>query len=299
MRMYILARNPELYSHQRLVQAAQEQGHTIEVLDTGECYINISETQPNVHYKNDDIIADADAIIPRIGVSLTHYGTAILRQFEMKGIYSINSSIAISRARDKLRSLQLLAKYKIPMPITGFAHSPKSTESIIKMVGGAPLIIKLLEGTQGKGVILAETQKAAKSVIQAFKQVNTNILVQEYIQESGGSDIRCMVLGKKVIAAYKRIAGEGEFRANLHQGGRGEPIKITPFEREIAVKAAHAMGLRLAGVEYIRSNNGPLVLEVNSSPGLEGIERVSGVDIAGAIIRYIEKHANNKKEVHL
>ena len=291
MRIAILATNADLYSHQRLLHAGQEQGHEIHMINPLHCYMNVAASCPNVHYRGGQPLPHFDAVIPRIGASNTFYGTAVLRHFETMGIYTINESIAIARSRDKFRSLQLLARKGIPMPLTGFAQSPDNTEDLIRMVGGAPLVIKLLEGTQGKGVILADSQQSAASIINAFKEMGANILVQEFIQESRGTDIRCLVVGDKVVAAIKRQAKEGEFRANVHQGGSALKVKLSPEERTIAIAAAKTMGLKVAGVDLLRSNNGPLVLEINSSPGLEGIEQATQINIAGKIIQYIEKHA--------
>ncbi|HKJ83675.1 MAG TPA: 30S ribosomal protein S6--L-glutamate ligase, partial [Mariprofundaceae bacterium] len=232
-----------------------------------------------------------DAVIPRIGASVTFYGTAVVRQFEMMGVYPLNESVAISRSRDKLRSLQLLARKGIGLPVTGFARYPDDTEGLIKMVGGTPLVIKLIEGTQGVGVVLAENRHAAESVIEAFHGLNANILIQEFIKEAGGSDIRCFVVGDRVVAAMKRQGKEGEFRSNLHRGGSAELVRITPEERSTAIRTAKIMGLNVAGVDLLRSNHGPVVMEVNSSPGLQGIEEATGKDIAGMIITFIEKHA--------
>lgn len=294
MNIVILARNATLYSHQRLVEAGQERGHTMRVLDTARCYMNISSDSA-IHYHGGECITSVDAIIPRIGASITFYGTAVVRHFESQGIYSVNSSVAIARSRDKLRSLQLLSQKSIPLPTTGFASSPEDTEDLIKMVGGAPLIVKLLEGTQGKGIVLAETKTAAKSVINAFKHLQENILVQEFIKEAQGCDLRCFVVGDKCVAAYKRVATPGEFRANLHLGGAAMPVKLSSEERKLAIKAANAMGLNVAGVDLIRSARGPLVLEVNSSPGLLGVETATEQDVATAIIKFIEKNAHLKK----
>ena len=265
------------------------------MINTLYCYMNISPTKPQIHYRGGESIGPYDAVIPRIGVSNTFYGTAVLRQFEMMGVYALNDSLSIVRSRDKLRSLQLLSRRAIPMPITGFAKSPLDTDDLIKIVGGPPLIIKLLEGTQGRGVVLVETYKAADSVISAFKQLKANILVQEFIAEASGSDIRCFVIGDKVVAAIERTAKPGEFRSNIHRGGSAKPIKITKEERAMAVKATKAMGLKVAGVDIIRSERGPLVLEINSSPGLEGTEKATGKDVAGMIIEFIEKNAASKK----
>ena len=291
MRILILARNPSLYSHQRLVEAAKSRGHDIRVVNPLHCYMNISAHKPEVHYRGGKSFKNIDAIIPRIGASVTFYGTAVLRQFEMMGVYSLNESIAISRSRDKLRSLQLLSRKGVNLPVTGFAHSPLDTQDLINMVGGAPLIVKLLEGTQGIGVVLAETQQAAESVISAFKGLKAHILVQEFIKEAAGTDIRCFVIGDKVVASMIRRAKEGEFRANIHRGGKAETIKITPEERSMVVRATKIMGLNVAGVDVLRGKHGSMIIEVNSSPGFEGIEGATGKDIAGMIIDFIEKTA--------
>jgi ribosomal protein S6--L-glutamate ligase len=290
MKIAILSRNPKLYSTSRLVEAAEARGHEVHVLDVLRCYMNITSLKPEVHYKG-EILTGYDAVIPRIGASVTFYGTAVLRQFEMMGVYPLNESVAISRSRDKLRALQLLSRKGIGLPVTGFAHRPDDVDDLIKMVGGAPLVIKLLEGTQGIGVVLAETEKAAESVIEAFLGMNANILVQEFIKEAGGSDIRCFVVGDKVVAAMKRQGKEGEFRSNLHRGGSANLIRISPAERATAVRAAKTMGLNVCGVDLLRSNHGPVVMEVNSSPGLEGIEKATGKDIASMILEFIEKNA--------
>lgn len=288
MKIAILSRNPRLYSTNRLVEAARQRGHEAQVIDVLRCYMNITSHRPSIHYKGNELTG-FDAVIPRIGSSVTFYGTAVLRQFEMLGVYPINESVAISRSRDKLRSSQLLSRKGIGMPITGFAHAPDDIEDLIKMVGGAPLVIKLLEGTQGIGVVLAENKQAAESVIEAFMGLKVNILVQEYIKEAGGADIRCFVIGDKVVAAMKRQAKEGEFRSNLHRGGTATLLRITPEERSTAVRAARTMGLNVAGVDILRSNHGPVVMEVNSSPGLEGIEKATDKDVAGMIISFLEK----------
>lgn len=295
MKILIMARNPKLYSHQRLVGAAKARGHSIRIINPLLCYMNITSNKPLVQYRGGEVITDVDAIIPRIGASVTFYGTAVLRQFEMMGVFPLNESIAIARSRDKLRSLQLLSRRGIPLPVTGFAHSPQDTDDLIKMVGGAPLVVKLLEGTQGIGVVLAETNNAAESVIKAFKGLKANILVQEFIKEAKGTDLRCFVVGDKVVASMQRTAKEGEFRANLHQGGTASVVKITPEERSMAVRAAKILGLNVAGVDLMRSNHGTLVLEVNSSPGLEGIEKATGKDIATEIIKFLEKNAERGK----
>ncbi len=289
MKIAILSRNRGLYSTRRLIEAAETRGHTVEVLDTLHCYMNINSLVPSMHYKGEEL-NDFDAVIPRIGASITFYGTAVLRQFEMMGVYPLNESVAISRSRDKLRSMQLMARKGIGLPVTGFAHSPDDIPDLIDMVGGAPLVIKLLEGTQGIGVVLAETRKAAESVIEAFMGLKANIMVQEYIKEAGGADIRCFVVGDRVVAAMKRQAAEGEFRSNLHRGGTASVIRITPDERATAVRAAKTMGLNVAGVDILRSKHGPLVMEVNSSPGLEGVESSTNIDVAGKIIEFIEKN---------
>lgn len=290
MKIAILSRNSKLYSTKRLVEAATERGHEARVIDVLRCYMNITSHRPGIHYKG-EVLSGFDAVIPRIGASVTFYGTAVLRQFEIMGTYPLNESVAITRSRDKLRSLQLLSRKGIGLPVTGFAHAPDDIQDLIKMVGGAPLVIKLLEGTQGIGVVLAETQQAAESVIEAFMGLKANILVQEYVKEAGGADIRCFVIGDKVVAAMKRQAKEGEFRSNLHRGGNASLIRITPEERSTAVRAAKTMGLNVAGVDVLRSNHGPVVMEVNSSPGLEGIETATGNNIAGTIIQFIEKNA--------
>lgn len=294
MKIAILATNPNLYSHQRLKEAGEAAGHKIELINPLYCYLDVATSNPQVHYRGGKSLPKYDAVIPRIGASMTFYGTALLRHMETMGMYTLNESIAISRSRDKFRALQLLARKGIPMPRTSFALSPDDTEDLISMVGGAPLVIKLLEGTQGKGVILADSHQSAVSIINAFKEMSANILVQEFIEESRGTDIRCFVIGDKVVAAIKRQAKEGEFRANVHQGGKAMKVKLSPQERAIAVAAAKTMGLKVAGVDLIRSNHGPLVLEINSSPGLEGIEKATHVNIAGKIIQYIEKNAKPK-----
>lgn len=291
MKIAILATNPNLYSHQRLKEAGIAAGHEIKIINFLYCYMNVAASKPRVYYRGGESLPQFDALIPRIGASNTFYGTAVLRHLETMGMYSVNESISISRSRDKFRSLQLLARKGIPMPSTGFAQSPDDTDSLIKMVGGTPLVIKLLEGTQGKGVILADSHQSAVSMINAFKGMHVNILVQEFIAESHGTDIRCLVVGDKVVAAMKRQAKEGEFRANVHQGGQALKVKLTAKERAIAIAATKTMGLKVAGVDILRSDQGPLVLEINSSPGLEAIEKTTGIDIAGEIIHYIEKHA--------
>jgi ribosomal protein S6--L-glutamate ligase len=290
MKIAILSRNAKLYSTQRLIEAAKVREHEVRVLDVLRCYMNITSHRPSIHYMGEDL-TDFDAVIPRIGASVTFYGTAVLRQFEMMGVYPLSESVAITRSRDKLRSLQLLARKGVGLPVTGFAHAPDDIDDLLKMVGGAPVVIKLLEGTQGIGVVLADNKKAAQSIIEAFMGLKTHILVQEFIKETAGADIRCFVIGDKVVAAMKRQAPEGEFRSNLHRGGTASPVRITPEERATAIRAAQTMGLNVAGVDILRSNQGPLVIEVNSSPGLEGIEATTGEDIAGKIIEFIEKNA--------
>lgn len=291
VKIAILATNPALYSHKRLIAAGEEAGHEMKVINPLYCYMNVAASNPQVHYRGGAHLPCFDAVIPRIGASNTFYGTAVLRHLETMGIYAVNESIAISRSRDKFRSLQLLARKGIPMPLTSFAQSPDDTEDLIRMVGGAPLVIKLLEGTQGKGVFLADSHQSALSIINAFKEMHVNILVQEFIEESRGTDIRCLVIGDKVVAAIRREAKPGEFRANVHQGGKAYKVKLTSQERLIAIAAAKTMGLKVAGVDILRSKHGPLVLEINSSPGLEGIETATQINIAGKIIQYIEKNA--------
>ncbi|MDH3388977.1 MAG: 30S ribosomal protein S6--L-glutamate ligase [Gammaproteobacteria bacterium] len=288
MKIALLSRNRKLYSSRRIIEAAEKAGHKVVVIDVLRAYMNVVSHKPSIHYKGQDLTG-FDAVIPRIGASVTHYGTAVLRQFEMMGVVSLNESVAITRSRDKLRSLQLLSRKGIGMPLTGYASKPDDIKDVIKMVGGAPLVIKLLQGTQGIGVVLAETQKAAESVIEGFMGVHADILIQEFIKEAGGSDIRCFVIDGKVAAAMKRQGAEGEFRSNLHRGGSSSLIKITPEERSTAVRASQIMGLNVAGVDLLRSNHGPVVMEVNSSPGLEGIEGATGKDIAGMIIDNLEK----------
>jgi ribosomal protein S6--L-glutamate ligase len=288
MKIGILSRDPKLYSTRRLVEAAEARGHDVQVIDVLKCYMNITANQPSVHYKKQ--ILNFDAVIPRIGASVTSYGTAVLRQFEVSGVISVNESISISRSRDKLRAHQLLARKGVGMPITGYAHSADATDELIDFVGGAPLIVKLMESTHGEGIVLAETKKAAEGVINAFRGLNANFLVQEYIKEANGSDIRCFVVGDRVVASMQRTAKEGDFRSNLHRGGTAKQIKLTAEERAIALKAAKVMGLDIAGVDIIQSERGPLVLEVNSSPGLQGIESITSKDVADKIIEFAEKH---------
>ena len=290
MKIGILSTNANLYSTRRLIEAGIERGHEMPVINHRRCYMNITSHNPGIHYKGLPI-EGVDAIIPRIGASISFYGTAVVRQFEMMGVYSVNESVAITRSRDKLRASQLLARRGIGLPVTGFANSPDDTDDLLEFVGGAPVVIKLLEGTQGVGVVLAETKKAAESVIEAFRGLKANFMVQEFIKEAGGADIRCLVIGGKVVAAMKRQGKEGEFRSNLHRGGSATLIRITPEERSTAVRSAKIMGLNVAGVDLLRSNHGPVVMEVNSSPGLEGIEKATEKNVAGMIIEFIEKNA--------
>ncbi len=294
MKIAILSQDPALYSTRKLREAGEAQGHDMRVINYLRCYMNITSHRPSV-VSNGKPLEDFDAIIPRIGASRTFYGTAVVRQFEVMGVFTTNESQAISRSRDKLRCLQILAREGVGLPVTGFAHATQDIDGLIETVGGAPLVIKLLEGTQGIGVVLAETYQAAKSVIEAFRGLDANILVQEYIKEAQGSDLRCFVVGGKVIAAMKRQGADGEFRSNLHRGGKATKVKLTPEERSTAIRAAKAMGLRVAGVDLLRSNHGPVVMEVNSSPGLEGIEKVAEIDVASKIIEYIAKNATSGK----
>ncbi len=290
MKIAMLARNPDLYSHRRLCEAAEARGHEIDIINTLRCYMNIASRRPRVYY-NGERLPTYDAIIPRIGASVTFYGLAVLRQFEMMGVYPLNESVAIGRSRDKLRSMQLLARDGIGLPVTTFAHDPKQTEEVLKLAGDAPLVVKLLEGTQGIGVVLADTDRSAKSVIEAFRGAGVNIMVQEFIKEAGGTDIRALVVGNKVVGAMQRTGAEGEFRSNLHRGGSASAVRITPEERATAVRAAKCMGLAFCGVDMLRTNHGPVVMEVNSSPGLEGVEKATGADIAGRVIEHLEKNA--------
>jgi ribosomal protein S6--L-glutamate ligase len=293
MKIVILSRDASLYSTRRLKEAGEARGHDMQVIDHMRCYMNITSHKPTVLYQGQPL-EGVDAVIPRIGASNTFYGTAVVRQFEIMGVFTANTSIAISRSRDKLRSLQIMARRGIGLPVTGFAHSTKDIDGLVDIVGGAPLVIKLLEGTQGIGVVLAETQQAAKSVIEAFRGLDANILVQEFIKEAGGMDIRCFVIGDKVVAAMKRQGAPGEFRSNLHRGGSASRVRLTPEERSTAIRAAKAMGLRIAGVDLLRSNHGPVVMEVNSSPGLEGIEQATDIDVGGKIIDFVVKQTTPK-----
>ncbi len=294
MKIAMMARNGELYSHRRLVNAAVARGHEIDIINTIRCYMNITSHRPELRYQGEKLVG-YDAVIPRIGASITYYGLAVLRQFEMMGVYSLNESVAIGRSRDKLRSMQLLARDGIGLPVTAFAHDTRRTDEVIEMVGGAPCVIKLIEGTQGLGVVLGETQRSARSVIEGFRGAKVNILVQEFIREASGTDIRMLVVGGKVIAAMERKGGDGDFRSNLHRGGSSRKVRITPMERSTAVRACKCLGLNVAGVDILRSNHGPVVMEVNSSPGLEGIEEATGLDIAGKMIEFLEKNAKPGK----
>lgn len=296
LKIGLLASNPDLYSNRRIMEAAESLGHSVEFYNIRQCYIKLNAEAPEIHYRGGLILNDLDAIIPRIRPSLTYYGCALTTQFENLGVLCLNNASSISKSRDKLYSLQLLLNNGIDIPTTGFANSPLDTNDLIKMVGGSPLIIKLLEGTQGKGVVLAETKKAAESVINAFKSLNANILVQEFIKEANGKDIRCFVIDGKVVASMQRTAPPGEFRANVHLGGTTSVVRITAEERKLAIKATKAMGLQVAGVDIIRSSKGPLLLEVNSSPGLEGIETATEKDIASFMIKSIERKLNWKPQ---
>jgi len=294
MRIAMLAVNAKLYSHQRIKEAAEERGHTLDIINTKRCYMNIASRRPEIYY-NGEKLRKYDAVIPRIGASITYYGTAILRQFEMAGTYPLNESVGIGRSRDKLRSMQLLARDGIGLPVTTFAYDPSATDHVIELAGGAPVVVKLIEGTQGLGVVLADTKRSATSVVEAFQSANVNILVQEFIKEAGGTDIRAFIVGGRVIGAMKRTGAEGDFRSNLHRGGSANLVKLSPEERSTAVRAAKAMGLNVCGVDMLRANHGPVVMEVNSSPGLEGIEKATNIDIAGKIIEFLEKNAKPGK----
>lgn len=286
----MLARNPRLYSHRRLVEAAAQRGHRIDIINTLHVHMNITSNQAVLRFGGKSLPL-YDAVIPRIGASITHYGLAVLRQFEMQGVYPLNESVAIGRSRDKLRALQLLARAGIGLPVTAFAHGPRTAAEVIREVGGAPVVIKLVEGTQGMGVILAETEASAKSIIEAFSAANVNIMVQEFIREAAGSDVRAFVVGRRVVAAMRRVGKAGEFRSNLHRGGTAEAAEISEDERRIAIDAAATLGLNVCGVDMLRSTRGPVVIEVNSSPGLEGVENATGIDVAGEIIAFLEASA--------
>ena len=290
MKIVMLARNPSLYSHRRIVEAARARGHEIDVINTLHVHMNITSNRPLLRHGG-RTLPTYDAVIPRIGASVTGYGLAVLRQFEMQGVFPLNESVAIGRSRDKLRALQLLARAGVGLPTTAFAHGPRKAEEVVAEVGGAPVIIKLLEGTQGMGVILAETQASATSIIEAFSAANVNILIQEYVREASGSDVRALVVGGEVVASMKRTSRKGDFRANLHRGGKAEPVDLTDEERATALKSVEAMGLNVAGVDMLRSSRGTLVLEVNPTPGIEGMEGATGVDVAGAMIALLEARA--------
>ncbi len=296
LKILVLASNPALYSNQRLIEAGEQRGHEIRFINVKYCYINVSAKNPMVYYRGGELLKNIDAVIPRLRPSMTFYGCAVTRQFQTIGSFCLNDAVAIARSRDKLRSLQLLSNRGIDLPTTGFASSPHDTKALIKLVGGAPLIVKLLEGTQGKGIVLAETSKAAESVINAFKSLHANILVQEFIKEAEGRDLRCFVVDGKVVGAMERVAQEGEFRANLHLGALARAVHITPQEKRMAIRAARVMGLQVAGVDIIRSKSGPRCLEVNASPGLQGIEHVTGKDIASLMIESIERNIELRQQ---
>jgi ribosomal protein S6--L-glutamate ligase len=289
MKIVILSRNPRLYSTRRLVEAGEQRGHEMVVIDHLKCVLVIEKGRPHIYYKGEEI-KDVNAVIPRIGSSVTFYGCAVVRQFEMMKIFTAVESQALMRSRDKLRSLQLLARAGLGMPKSAFASTAKDVDTLINQVGGAPVVVKLLEGTQGIGVILAETEKSAKSVIESFLALDANILVQEFIKEAGGADVRAFIVDGTIVGAMKRQGAEGEFRSNLHRGGKATVIQLTKQEKETAIKAAKKLGLAIAGVDMLQSDRGPLVMEVNSSPGLEGIEGATKVDIAGKIIEYVERN---------
>ena len=288
MKIFILSRNSNLYSTSRIVEAGRERGHMVRVIDYMRCFMNITAKKPTVYYGGESL-QKAEAIIPRIGASNTFYGTAVVRQFETMNCFCVNPSISISNSRDKLRSMQILAEAGINMPVTGFASHTKDIQGVIESVGSTPLVMKLLQGTQGQGIVLAETRKAAESVMSAFRQLDADIMVQEYIEESSGTDIRAFVIGNRVVAAMKRVAPEGEFRSNLHRGAHVEKITLTSEENQVAIRAAKILGLTIAGVDLMRSNRGPLILEVNSSPGLQGIESCTKKDVASQMITFIER----------
>ena len=290
MKFFILSRNSNLYSTSRMLEAGRERGHNVRVVDYMRCYMNITSRKPTVYYGGESL-EKVDAIIPRIGASNTFYGTAVVRQFETMNCFCVNPSIAISNSRDKLRSMQILAEAGINMPVTGFASHTKDIEGVIESVGSTPLVMKLLQGTQGQGIVLAETRKAAESVMSAFRQLDADIMVQEFVKESSGVDIRAFVIGSKVVAAMKRTAPQGEFRSNLHMGATVEKIVLTNEEVQVAVRAANILGLSIAGVDLMRSERGPLILEVNSSPGLQGIETCTKLDVAKQIITFLERNA--------
>ena len=297
MNIAVLSRNPDLYSTRRLIEAAKQRGHNARVLNHLKCYVGIERGNPSMYY-NGELLTNIDAVIPRIGASVTFYGTAIVRQFEMMQVFTTTKSQSLVKSRDKLRSLQILSKAGIGVPKTVFASQPKDIDNLITLVGGAPLVIKLLEGTQGIGVVLAESRKAARSVVEAFYGLKTDILIQEFIKESGGSDIRAFVIDGEVVGAIKRQGKEGEFRSNLHRGGAGTQIDLSTEEKTAALKAAKALNLSIAGVDMLQSERGPLILEVNSSPGLKGIEGITKIDIAGKIIQFIERNISASVNVN-
>lgn len=299
LKIAVLGSNPDLYSNQRIMEAGDERGHDMIFLNIKHCYIKLDAETPEVHYRGGTILRDLDAVIPRIRPAMTFYGCALVRHFEALGTFTLNSASSVRQSRDKLYALQLLLKKGLDIPTTGFANSPVDTEELIDMVGGPPLVVKLLEGAQGRGVVLAETRKAAESVINAFKSLNANLLVQEFVKEAEGKDLRCFVVDGKVVASIQREAAPGEFRANLHQGGSATVVKISPEEKSLAIKAAKTLGLKVAGVDIIRSKRGPLLLEVNSSPGLEGIEEASGKDVAGSLIAAVERQLGWKRPLTL
>lgn len=294
MRIAILSRNSKLYSTRRLKEAAEARGHQAMVIDHMRCTVIGEHQNPRILYNGEEL-KDVDAVVPRIGASVTFYGTAVVRQFEMQGVFAVNSSISIVRSRDKLRSLQIFSRHDIGIPKTIFTNQPKDVERLIKEIGGAPCVIKLLEGTQGIGVVLAETKKAAKSVVEAFHGLKANMLIQEFIAEAGGADIRAFVVDGKVVGAMKRQGAEGEFRSNLHRGGSAKKVTLTAAQRQLALSAVKAMGLHMAGVDMLESSRGPLVLEVNSSPGLEGIEAATGKDVAASVIKHIEANVGKNR----
>ena len=294
MKIVVLSRNEKLYSTRRLIEAIEQRGHEGLVIDHLKCDIVMDDKGPSMFYKGEEL-SNIDAVIPRIGASVTFYGTAVVRQFEMMKVFSVLDSLAITRSRDKLRSLQILSRSGVRMPKTAFTNFSKQDNQVLKHIGEAPVVIKLLEGTQGLGVVLAETNKAAKSVVEAFDSLKTRVILQEFIEEAGGSDIRAFVVNGEIVGAMKRQGKEGEFRSNLHRGGNAEVIRLSRTEKATALKAVKSMGLAVAGVDMLQSKRGPLVLEVNSSPGLEGIEKATGVDIAGKIIQYIEASVARKR----
>lgn len=289
MKIVVLSRNPNLYSTKRLIEAGKQRGHEMLIVDHSKCDLVIEKKKPAVYYKGQKL-EDVDAVIPRIGASVTFYGTAVVRQFEMMKVFTAIESQALVRSRDKLRSLQILSRAGLGLPKTVFTNYSRNVKEIIKVVGGTPVVIKVLEGTQGLGVVLAETDNAAESVIEAFNGLKARVIVQEYIKESKGADVRAFVVDGVVVGAMKRQGKKGEFRSNLHRGGTAEIIELNEDEENAALKAARVMGLGVAGVDMLQSNHGPLILEVNSSPGLEGIESATGTDIARSIIRYVERN---------